>query len=111
MSDTQHGSGNSRCLGSNQYLAIVPQGSSDGCEPYEEIAPFQGKTDWQRLDAAFLDAHALHSVSSRSRFRFFCQPISWLTPGSAQVYQCAVSLTGGFPISTLTLSSEIGASP
>src|SRR5882724_138350 len=60
-------------FGSNQYPGDpYLQGSSDGCEPYEQIAPFQGKTDWQKLDAAFLDAHpAALSFFSEAGFRFF----------------------------------------
>jgi hypothetical protein len=33
------------------------QGSFDGCEPYEVVAAFVGRTDWRGLDAPFLDAH------------------------------------------------------
>lgn len=32
-------------------------GSREGCEPYDEVSPFQGKHDWTALDAAFLDRH------------------------------------------------------
>jgi hypothetical protein len=48
------------------------QGSFDGCEPFEEIAPFKGKTDRFELDAAFLDAHyTALSFFSEGAFRFF----------------------------------------
>ena len=47
-------------------------GSREGCEPYEEVSPFQGKDDWTSLDSEFLDAHydAL-SFLSDGGFRFF----------------------------------------
>jgi hypothetical protein len=48
------------------------QGSHDGCEPYEEISTFFGRTDWRRLDPAFLDAHySALSFFSEAGFRFF----------------------------------------
>ena len=48
------------------------QGSFDGCEPYEVVSPFIGKTDWRSVDAQFLDSHydAL-SFFSEGAFRFF----------------------------------------
>jgi len=33
------------------------QGSFEGCEPYEEVGFFRGKTHWTTLDAEILDAH------------------------------------------------------
>jgi hypothetical protein len=47
-------------------------GSREGCEPYEEVGPFEGKEDWTSLDSEFLDAHynAL-SFFSDGGFRFF----------------------------------------
>jgi hypothetical protein len=48
------------------------QGSFQGCEPFEEVGPFQGETDWTRLEAEFLDAHAgALSFFSQEGFRFF----------------------------------------
>lgn len=48
------------------------QGSFEGCEPYEEIEPFKGKTDWQALDAGLLDRHyAALSFFSEAGLRFF----------------------------------------
>jgi hypothetical protein len=48
------------------------QGSFDGDEPYEEIAPFRTQKDWTRLDAGFLDRHAAAlSFFSKAGFRFF----------------------------------------
>jgi hypothetical protein len=48
------------------------QGSFEGCEPYEEVGFFKGKTDWRTLDAAMLDTHAgALSFFSEAGFRFF----------------------------------------
>jgi hypothetical protein len=48
------------------------QGSFDGCEPYDEVGAFAGKTDWSRLDSAFLDAHyCALSFFSEGGFRYF----------------------------------------
>src|SRR6185295_14052859 len=48
------------------------QGSFDGCEPYEEVSAFFGKTDWSQLDSAMLDAHyCALSFFSKCGFRFF----------------------------------------
>ncbi len=48
------------------------QGSYEGAEPYEEIAPFQEHKDWRTLDANFLDTHASSlSFFSEAGFRFF----------------------------------------
>jgi hypothetical protein len=48
------------------------QGTFEGCEPYEEVGAFIGKTDWRALDSTMLDAHydAL-SFFSEGGFRFF----------------------------------------
>src|SRR3712207_7451765 len=34
------------------------QGSFEGCEPYEEVGPFEKVEDWRSIDAGFLDGHA-----------------------------------------------------
>ena len=48
------------------------QGSFEGTEPYDEVAPFRGQTNWQTLEATFLDAHASAlSFFSEAGFRFF----------------------------------------
>lgn len=48
------------------------QGSREGCEPYDEVSPFQGQTCWQAVDPALLDAHAAAlSFFSEAGFRFF----------------------------------------
>ncbi|MCD6053812.1 MAG: hypothetical protein K0Q96_1004 [Rubrobacteraceae bacterium] len=33
------------------------QGSFEGCEPYEEVGPFEKEEDWRGIDAGFLDGH------------------------------------------------------
>ena len=48
------------------------QASFEGTEPYDEVAPFRGQTNWQTLEATFLDAHASAlSFFSEAGFRFF----------------------------------------
>ena len=48
------------------------QGSHEGCEPGESVAPFVGVADWSQLDPAMLDAsyNAL-SFFSEGGFRYF----------------------------------------
>jgi len=47
-------------------------GSREGREPFDEIAPFRGRSNWKELDAEFLDEHAvaLHFFSEGG-LRFF----------------------------------------
>jgi hypothetical protein len=48
------------------------QGTFEGCEPYEEVGAFVGKTDWQRLDSQLLDDHyCALGFFSGAAFRFF----------------------------------------
>jgi hypothetical protein len=48
------------------------QGSMEGCEPYEEIAPFVGKKDWKAVEVEILDNHGgALSFFSQAGFRFF----------------------------------------
>jgi hypothetical protein len=48
------------------------QGSTEGCEPNDEVAPFQGRKDWQSLEPDFLGAHASAlSFFSEAGLRFF----------------------------------------
>jgi hypothetical protein len=48
------------------------QGTFEGCEPYEEVGAFVGKTDWRVLDSTILDAHyCALSFFSEGGFRFF----------------------------------------
>jgi hypothetical protein len=60
-------------FGNNEYPGdAYLQGSTEGCEPYDEVAPFQGKKDWQTLEPDFLDAHAgALSFFSEAGLRFF----------------------------------------
>ncbi len=60
-------------FGKNEYPGdSVLQGSFQGCEPFEEVGPFQGKKDWAGLEAEFLDGHAnAMSFFSQEGFRFF----------------------------------------
>ncbi len=48
------------------------QGSFEGCEPYEEVGPFEGLDDWRGIEAGFLDGHAnALSFFSEAGFRYF----------------------------------------
>lgn len=48
------------------------QGTFEGCEPYEEVNAFKGRTDWSDLDPEFLDGHySALSFFSEAGFRFF----------------------------------------
>jgi hypothetical protein len=48
------------------------QGSTDGCEPYEVVSPFQGKKDWRTVDPETLDSSSeALSFFSEAAFRFF----------------------------------------
>lgn len=47
------------------------QGSSEGCEPYEETSAFAGK-NWRELESSFLDAHyCALSFFSEAAFRYY----------------------------------------
>ena len=48
------------------------QGSFEGCEPYEEVGPFETLEDWRGIEADFLDGHAnALSFFSEAGFRYF----------------------------------------
>ena len=48
------------------------QGSFEGCEPYEEVGPFEKIEDWRSVEAGFLDDHAnALSFFSEAGFRYF----------------------------------------
>ena len=48
------------------------QGSFEGCEPYEEVGPFENEKEWRSIDSGFLDGHAnALSFFSEAGFRFF----------------------------------------
>jgi Family of unknown function (DUF6714) len=60
-------------FGSNEYPGdAYLQGSIEGCEPFDEVGPFKGKTDWRTIEPEFLDGHAAAlSFFSEAGFRFF----------------------------------------
>lgn len=48
------------------------QGSFEGCEPYDEVGPFEKLEDWRGIEAVFLDGHAnALSFFSEAGFRYF----------------------------------------
>jgi len=48
------------------------QGSHEGCEPGESVAPFIGITDWSQLNPTILDAnYTVLSFLSEGGFRYF----------------------------------------
>jgi len=48
------------------------QGSFEGCEPYDEVGPFEKLEDWRGIEADFLDGHASAlSFFSEAGFRYF----------------------------------------
>jgi len=52
--------------------AAFLQGTFEGCEPYEEVGPFQSRPDWRNMEADFLDGHAnALCFFSEGGFRFF----------------------------------------
>jgi hypothetical protein len=47
-------------------------GSTDGCEPLEEIQPFKGETNWAQIPSEVLDKHSgALNFFSEAGFRFF----------------------------------------
>ncbi len=62
-----------QAFGENEYPGDhFIQGSTEGSEPYEEVGPFAGLSDWQKIPVDFLDAHAgALSFFSEAGFRFF----------------------------------------
>ncbi len=60
-------------FGGNEYPGdSYLQGSTEGCEPFDEVEPFRGKTSWEAVEPGFLDQHggALHFFSEAG-LRFF----------------------------------------
>ena len=48
------------------------QGNFEGCEPYDEVGPFEDVEDWRGIGAGFLDGHASAlSFFSEAGFRYF----------------------------------------
>jgi hypothetical protein len=62
-----------QAFGDNDYPGdAYLQGSTEGCEPYEEVGPFVGRRHWQEIRADFLDGHATAlGFFSEAGFRFF----------------------------------------
>ncbi len=74
------------------------QGSSEGYEPSEEVGPFVGRSRWQDIEPAMLDAHqAALSFFSEAGFRFFL-PAFLVADlrGQLQAADPLGHLTGGF---------------
>ena len=74
------------------------QGSFEGCEPYDEVGPFEKLEDWRGIEASFLDGHASAlSFFSEAGFRFFL-PAYLISDLRGQLYTAdpLFHLTHGF---------------
>jgi hypothetical protein len=74
------------------------QGSFEGCEPYEEVGPFEELENWRGIEARFLDGHASAlSFFSEAGFRFFL-PAYLISDLRGQLYTAdpLFHLTHGF---------------
>ena len=74
------------------------QGSFEGCEPYDEVGPFETLEDWRGIEADFLDGHASAlSFFSEAGFRFFL-PAYLISDLRGQLYTAdpLFHLTHGF---------------
>jgi hypothetical protein len=74
------------------------QGSFEGCEPYDEVGPFEKLEDWRGIEAGFLDGHASAlSFFSEAGFRFFL-PTYLISDLRGQLYTAEplFHLTHGF---------------
>lgn len=84
------------------------QGSVEGCEPFETVAPFQGKKDWKKIEPDFLDAHAeALSFFSEGGLRFFLP--AFLTADLRNRLQYAdplFHLTHGFSDGSVEIPTE-----
>jgi hypothetical protein len=73
-------------------------GSRQGCEPADEVLPFQGKRDWRGISSEFLDQHggALHFFTEAG-LRFFL-PAFLLADlrGELQYAEPLFTITSGF---------------
>ena len=81
------------------------QGSHEGCEPGESVAPFMGVADWSTLDPAILDAsYTALSFFSEGGFRYFLP--AYLIADLEERLQTAdpvFHLTNGFSDRVVTL--------
>ena len=64
------------------------QGSTEGCEPFEEVGPFRGRSDWTAIEPAFLDAHYC-ALSFFSEAGFFAA--AFLAAGLVSDFACLAS--------------------
>ena len=83
------------------------QGSHEGCEPGESVAPFIGVTDWSQLNPTVLDAsYTTLSFLSEGGFRYFLP--AYLIADLQDRLQTAdpvFHLTNGFSDKVVTLSA------
>ena len=84
---------------------VFLQGSHEGCEPGESVAPFMGIVDWSQLDAEILDAsYTALSFFSEGGFRYFLP--AYLIADLEERLQTAdpvFHLTNGFSDRVVTL--------
>jgi hypothetical protein len=89
------------------------QGSFDGCEPYDEIQHFKGKTEWAGLEPAFLDQrYCAPGFFSEAAFRFFIP--AWIVADlrdSLQTADPCFQLTNGFADQRYTPADAAGGPP
>jgi hypothetical protein len=86
------------------------QGSYEGCEPYDEVGFFKGKTDWRAIDPAELDMHYMAlSFFSEAGFRFFLP--AYLIADLRDQLRTAeplFHLTGGFHTTSIEIPLQGG---
>ena len=84
------------------------QGSYEGCEPGESVAPFMGVADWSQLDPVVLDASdTALSFFAEGGFRYFLP--AYLIADLEERLQTAdpvFYLTNGFSDKVVTLPAE-----
>jgi hypothetical protein len=84
------------------------QGSHEGCEPGESVAPFIGVADWSQLDPAIIDAnYDSLSFFSEGGFRYFL-PAYLIADlqGRLQTADPVFHLTNGFSDKVIKVHSE-----
>lgn len=100
-----------KAFGGNEYPGdAFLQGSFEGCEPFEEVGPFRGKTDWRAVDPGFLDGHAVAlSFFSEAGFRFFL-PAYLIADlqGKLSTADPLFHLTHGFSDSSVEVPTKAG---
>ncbi len=97
-------------FGNNDYPGdAYLQGSFEGEEPFDEVGPFQGRTDWRTLEPAFLDAHAgALSFFTLAAFRFYL-PAYLVTDlrDQLQIADPQFHLTHGFSDATVEIPTPV----